>query len=157
MCLWSNPKGYVLNCRCQTIPKHNEAYLWMLSVINVLIEFVHVAFKFLLYQTPQYPAKKGPAWLDLENFMFPCLLASLLWRHNGRDGFPNHQPHDCLRNRFVQTQIKESIKALRHCPLCVGNSPGPVNPPHKWPVTWKMFPFHNVIMCKGCEVIMMML
>ena len=24
---------------------------------------------------------------------------SLLWRHNGRDGFWNHQPHDCLLNR----------------------------------------------------------
>ena len=23
---------------------------------------------------------------------------------------------------------------------------GPVNSPHKWPVTWKMFPFHDVIM-----------
>ena len=23
---------------------------------------------------------------------------------------------------------------------------GPVNSPHKWPVTWKMFPFDNVIM-----------
>ena len=24
---------------------------------------------------------------------------------------------------------------------------GPVNSPHKWPVTRKMFPFHVVIMC----------
>ena len=23
---------------------------------------------------------------------------------------------------------------------------GPVNSPHKWPVTWKMFPFDDVIM-----------
>ena len=23
---------------------------------------------------------------------------------------------------------------------------GPVNSPHKWPVTWKIFPFHDVIM-----------
>ena len=30
-----------------------------------------------------------------------------------------------------------------------GNSPGPVNSPHKWPVTRKMFPFDDVIMwCK---------
>ena len=25
---------------------------------------------------------------------------------------------------------------------------GPVNSPHKWPVTWKMFPFDEVIMQK---------
>ena len=27
-----------------------------------------------------------------------------------------------------------------------GNHRGPVNSPHKWPVTWKMFPFYDVIM-----------
>ena len=36
--------------------------------------------------------------------------------------------------------IKENIKAPRHWPL------GPVNSPHKWPVTWKMSPFDDVIM-----------
>ena len=25
---------------------------------------------------------------------------------------------------------------------------GPVNSPHKWPVTWKMFPFDDIIMRK---------
>ena len=30
--------------------------------------------------------------------------------------------------------------------LCVGNSPGPVNSPHKEPATRKMFPFDAVIM-----------
>ena len=30
--------------------------------------------------------------------------------------------------------------------LCVGNSPGPVNSPHKGPVTRKMFPFDDDIM-----------
>ena len=35
---------------------------------------------------------------------------------------------------------------LRVTGLCVGNSPGPVNSPHKGPVTRKMFPFDDVIM-----------
>ena len=30
--------------------------------------------------------------------------------------------------------------------LCAGNSPWPVNSPHKWPVTRKMFPLDDVIM-----------
>ena len=42
---------------------------------------------------------------------------SLQWRHNGRDSGSNHQPHDCLLKRFIQTQIKENIKAPRHWPL----------------------------------------
>ena len=35
---------------------------------------------------------------------------------------------------FIEAQIKENTKAPRHWP------------PHKWPVTRKMFPFDNVIM-----------
>ena len=42
-------------------------------------------------------------------------------------------------------QIKKS--KLRVTGLCVGNSAGPVNSPHKWPVTRKMFPFDDVLMC----------
>ena len=42
---------------------------------------------------------------------------------------------------FFQTQIKENIKTLRHWLL------SPVNSPHKRPVTRKMFPFDDVIMC----------
>ena len=30
--------------------------------------------------------------------------------------------------------------------FCVGNSPGPVNSPHKGPVTRQIFPFDDVIM-----------
>ena len=30
---------------------------------------------------------------------------------------------------------------------------GPVNSPHKWPVTWKLFPFDDVIMC--CDQILL--
>ena len=43
---------------------------------------------------------------------------------------------------FIQTQIKENIKAPRHWPLC-GEFTGD---PYKWPVTRKMFPFDDVIM-----------
>ena len=40
---------------------------------------------------------------------------------------------------------------LRVTGLCAGNSPGPVNSPHKGPVTWKMFPFDDVIMSAFCD------
>ena len=36
---------------------------------------------------------------------------------------------------------------LRVTGLCVGSSPGPVNSPHKGPVTRKRFPFDDVIVC----------
>ena len=42
---------------------------------------------------------------------------------------------------FIQAQIKARVTGL-----CAGNSPGPVNSPHKGPVIRKMFPFDDVIM-----------
>ena len=73
------------------------------------------------------------------------LTHSLWWRHNGRDSFLNHQPRDCLLNRLFRLTSKKTSK-FRGTGLCAGNSPGPVNSPHRWPVTRKMFPFDDVIM-----------
>ena len=70
---------------------------------------------------------------------------ALRWRHNDYDGVSNHQPHGCLLNRLFRRRSKKTSK-LRVTGLCVGNSPGPVNSPHKEPVTRKMFPFDDVIM-----------
>ena len=47
---------------------------------------------------------------------------------------------------FIQVQIKENIKALPHWPLCGDFTDDLVNSLHKGPVTWKMFPFDDVIM-----------
>ena len=70
---------------------------------------------------------------------------SLWWRHNDHDSVSNHQPHECLLNRLFRRRSKKTSK-LRVTGLCVGNSLGPVNSPHKGPVTRKMFPFDDVIM-----------
>ena len=47
---------------------------------------------------------------------------------------------------FLQAQIKENIKALRHWLFVREIHRWPVDSPHKWPVTRKMFPFDDVIM-----------
>ena len=70
---------------------------------------------------------------------------TLQWRHSDHDGVSNHQPNGCLLNRLFRRRSKKPSK-LRVTGLCVGNSPGPVNSPHKGPVTRKMFPFDDVIM-----------
>ena len=72
-------------------------------------------------------------------------MYSLHWCHNDHDGVSNHQPQECLLNRLFRRRSKKASK-LRVTGLCVGNSPGPVNSPHKGPVTRKMFPFDDVIM-----------
>ena len=35
---------------------------------------------------------------------------SLQWRHNGRDGVSNHQPHQCLLNRLFGRRSKKTSK-----------------------------------------------
>ena len=70
---------------------------------------------------------------------------TLHWRHNDHDGVSNHQHHGCLINRLFRRRSKKTSKR-RVAGLCVGNSPRPVNFPHKGPVTRKMFPFEDVIM-----------
>ena len=58
-----------------------------------------------------------------------------------RVGVSNHHPHDCLLNHLFRHRSKKTSK-LRVTGLCAW----PVNSPHKWPVTRKMFPFCDVNM-----------
>ena len=75
----------------------------------------------------------------------------LRWRHKELDGVSNHQPRHCLLKRLFRLRSKKTSK-LRVTGLCAGNSPvrWPVKSPHKWPATWKMFPFDDIIMLGGC-------
>ena len=66
----------------------------------------------------------------------------------GDDSVSNHQPHECSLNHSFGRRSKSTSK-LRVTGLCVGNSPGTGEFPHKWPVTRKMFPFDDVIMAQG--------
>ena len=72
---------------------------------------------------------------------------TLQWRHNDHDGVSNHQSPGCLLNRLFGRRSKKTWM-LCVTGLCAGNSPGPVNSPHKWPVTRKIFPLDDVIMDK---------
>ena len=56
-----------------------------------------------------------PAYVRHQNF-------ALQWRHNGRDGVPNHQPRDCLLKRLFRRRSQKTSK-LRVTGLCAGNSP----------------------------------
>ena len=97
--------------------------------------------KFVLYITLAYFMQlfmAGAGWL-----IDSCII--LQWRHNDHDGVSNHQPHGCLLKRLYMRWSKKTAK-LRVTGLCEGNSPGPVNSPHKGPITRKMFPFDDVIM-----------
>ena len=75
-----------------------------------------------------------------------CLdYVPLHWCHNDHGGVSNHQPRGCLLDHLFRRRWKKTSK-LRVTGLCAGNSPGPVNSPHKGPVMWKMFQFDDIIM-----------
>ena len=88
-----------------------------------------------------------PTYVTTTSFRVTSGGVSLRLRHNGHDGVSNHQPHHCLLNRLFGCRSKKhqssaSLAFVRGIPR------GPVNSPHKWPVTRKMFPFDDVIMLK---------
>ena len=89
---------------------------------------------------------RGSIWLrkQKEDRNRVRLGHTLQWRHKGRDGASNHQPHDCFSTVYSgadqrKYQSSASLAFVR------GIHRWPVNSPHKWPVTREMFPFDDVI------------
>ena len=76
-------------------------------------------------------------------------LLTLQWRHNEGDVSDNvsHRRHlPCLLNWWFKRRSKKSSK-LHVTGFCEGNSPVTGEFPAQRLVTWKMFPFEDVIMC----------
>ena len=71
---------------------------------------------------------------------------ALQWPYNERDGVSNQQHNECLLNRSFRRRSKKTSK-LRVTGLVRGIHRWRGNSPHKGSVTWKMFPFYDVIMC----------
>ena len=75
------------------------------------------------------------------------------WCHDVSDGASNHA-YRSFAQLFIQVQIKGNIKAPRASLTFVrGIHQWPVNSPHKWPVTRKMFPFDDVIIWVSSDAI----
>ena len=121
------------------VPCANENVLHTyLDLIQKMWEIIHLN-PLRMYLQPNKPKQRNPM-----NIFDRICCYTLHWRHNGRDCVSNHQPHDCLLNRLFRHRSNKTSKLRVTC-LCVGKSPGPMNSPHKWPVTRKMFPFDDVI------------
>ena len=115
---------------------HFRCWLDLKTVVN-LLNHAHI------WQKPPHLVVKY--WCDSKDLTYTFALR---WRHNGRDSVSNHQPHGCLLNRLYRRRSKKTLK-LRVTGLCAGIHRRPLNSPHKWPVTRKMFPFDDVIMVKS--------
>ena len=93
-----------------------------------------------------------PGWEMEKNFhlilgvwTYSCWVWTLRWRHNGHDSVSNHQSRDCFLSRYLDAgQRKQQSSVSLAFVRWIHRRP--VNSPHKWPVTRKMFPFDDVIM-----------
>ena len=112
------------NATCDPYPNR------FVIILDMFISFRHTAV---------------PVWIFKDNNLWN-MFSTLQWRHNEGDGVSNHRPHDCLLNRLFKAPIKDSIKAPASLVFARGIHRGPMNSPHKVPVTQKMFPFDDVIM-----------
>ena len=96
---------------------------------------------------------------DTYPMAYGWIVIGIQWT-NGKWCMPTF-PHICLLGYSILNSLtwlsvnstvysgadkKKKTSKLRVTSLRAGNSPGPVNSPHKWPVTRKMFPFDDVIM-----------
>ena len=72
-------------------------------------------------------------------------VKSLQWHHNGHDSVSNHQSYGCLFNHLFRRRSRK-YQSSASLAFVRGIHRWPVNSPHKWPVTRKMFPFDDVIM-----------
>ena len=77
------------------------------------------------YQKPPVasgsPTRDKDCWMRF-HVMTSSFRRTFQWRHNWRNGVPNHQPHDCLLNRLSRHRSKKTSK-LCVTGLCAGNSP----------------------------------
>ena len=104
---------------------------------------------FFIITNNQYVRKTHQkAWHILVQFYIgspTVLIASLQWRHYGRDGVSNHQPRHCLLNRLFRRRSKKN-QSSAWLAFVRRIHRWPVNSSHKWPVSRKMFPFDDFIM-----------
>ena len=135
-----------------------QLYIYIYTYIHIYID-IHIYFKWSFGRLCKNNSRPGKSVPDdnccvlstywrlnkMATILQMTFYITLQWRHNDHDGVSNHQPHGCLLNRLFKRRSKKTSK-LRVTGLYVGNSPGPVNSPHKGPVTRKMFPFDDVIM-----------
>ena len=137
ICAWTN--SWAHNGEAGDLRRHRGHYgvIVMICSENSLRnyqDFTRMCFYDGFHRWRKY---QWTGWL-----LFPVTLR---WRHNGRDDVSNHQSHNCLLNRSFRRRSKKTSK-LRVTGLCAGIHRRPMNSPHKWPATRKLFPFDDVIM-----------
>ena len=94
-----------------TMAPVQRVYRAVLFILFFVPKEINIEERYAAFFKPSL-RKKIPFWFRMLTF------ETLQWRHNDQDGVSNHQPRGLFTQPFIQTQIKENIKAPRHWPLC---------------------------------------
>ena len=99
------------DCECSPIHKYrSNQSKWAFST------YISDGVRYVFLKTGEWVTNRvnGPP--------LPGVHSILQWRHKGRDGVSNHQPHDYLLKRIFRHSWKKTSK-LHVTGLCEGNSP----------------------------------
>ena len=110
-------------CNC----RHNLRHIlqWIRFITGVVVELWQHGYG--------DPISRSTVW-----------LYTLQWCHNEPDGVSNHRRLDCLLNHLSGADQRK-YQGSASLAFVMGIHRWPVDSPHKGPVTWKMFPFDDVI------------
>ena len=139
---------------------HKHKIKWLYSVLLLILSGSHHGhlIALLVTLTTKVAGGSHKYFTDLilsSNIFWPAMKhhPSLEWRHNGRDGVSNHQPHDCLLNRLFRRRTKKTSQ-IRVTGLGRRIHQWPVNSPHKGPCFHLMTSSCTLEMPHGYEFLM---
>ena len=121
------------------------------GISNVVVTFNNVGRSFDLFKYHHWGCLNNPTFWN--SGLFAVCWTRFTCHHELWPTSVSH-PFSTLNSSLGLTYLLNSsfrhrskkTSKLRVTGLCVGNSP--VNSPHKWPVTWNMFPFDEVILTR---------
>ena len=141
--------------------KLNKVYRDFFSITSTQKKQIKWEFRISWFITLTISSKKIYMWIlqavsfgkgpstdspeDAHSHLQTVAEFSLQWRHNEQDGVSNHQPHDGLLIVYSGADQRKHQSSASMA-FVGGIHQWPVNSPHKWPVTQKIFPFYDVIM-----------
>ena len=112
ICAWIN--GWVDNRGAGDLRRHRGHYdVTVMSFLETQQSFQLVptnpwksgGYCYVIHQ--EQSGSRSFAWQAALYFKLGAFCA-LQWRHNGRDGVSNNQPHDCSFNRFFRRRSKKT-------------------------------------------------
>ena len=142
----------------ETIYGTNDTDIWE-TLKQKCRHFDEIFSHWLRLKLPKWQVSMQPVCEIIAKWHFPGVLVKGVWRVLGRKTWPKLHYNDVTMSKvasqitsftIVYSTVYSGPDQTKHqssasLAFVQGIHRGPVNSPHKWPVTRKMFPFDDVI------------